>query len=134
MSELSNINLVTPLELLVSKEVKMAVMPGEDGDLGIMVKHTPLMTLLKRGFVKLYDEGNNLIEEIAVDGGVAEVNEQNITILCERAETVNAANKQMIEEKIKNCEKQINDHNHIISTSAKKESEFLTFVLNRINL
>ena len=35
MSELTNINLVTPLELLVSKEVKMAVMPGTDGDLGI---------------------------------------------------------------------------------------------------
>ena len=133
MSELTNINLVTPLELLVSKEVKMAVMPGTDGDLGVMVKHTPLMTLLRRGFVKLYDDGNNLIEEIAVDGGVAEVNEQNITILCERAEKVNAANKQMIEDKIKNCKKQINDHDDIISSSAKKESDFLTFVLNRIN-
>ena len=95
MSDLTNIDLVTPLQLLVSKEVKMAVMPGADGDLGIMVKHTPLMTLLRRGFVKLYDDGNNLIEEIAVDGGVAEVNEKNITILCERAETINAANKQI---------------------------------------
>ena len=133
MSELTNINLVTPLELLVSKEVKMAVMPGTDGDLGIMVKHTPLMTLLRRGFVKLYDDGNNLIEEIAVDGGVAEVNEQNITILCERAETINTVNKQIIEEKIKNCEKQINDHDDTTSTSAKKESDFLYFVLNKIN-
>jgi len=133
MSDLTNIDLVTPLQVLVSKEVKMAVMPGADGDLGIMVKHTPLMTLLRRGFVKLYDNGNNLIEEIAVDGGVAEVNEKNITILCERAETINAANKQMIEEKIKNCQKQINDNDDTISSSAKKESEFLTFVLNKIN-
>ena len=133
MSDSTNIDLVTPLQLLVSKEVKMAVMPGADGDLGIMVKHTPLMTLLRRGFVKLYDNGNNLIEEIAVDGGVAEVNENNITILCERAETINAANKQMVEEKIKNCQKQINDNDDTISSSAKKESEFLTFVLNKIN-
>ena len=133
MSDLTNIDLVTPLQVLVSKGVKMAVMPGADGDLGIMVKHTPLMTLLRRGFVKLYDNGNNLIEEIAVDGGVAEVNEKNITILCERAETINAANKQMIEEKIKNCQKQINDNDDTISSSAKKESEFLTFVLNKIN-
>ena len=58
---------------------------------------------------------------------------KNITILCERAETINAANKQIIEEKIKTCEKQINDNDDTISSSAKKESEFLTFVLNKIN-
>ena len=80
-----------------------------------------------------YLKNNNLIEEIAVDGGVAEVNEKNITILCERAETINVANKQIIEEKIKTCEKQINDNDDAISSSAKKESEFLTFVLNKIN-
>ena len=48
-------------------------------------------------------------------------------------ETINAANKQIIEEKIKTCEKQINDNDDTISSSAKKESEFLTFVLNKIN-
>ena len=46
MNELIKIEIVTPLELLKSKETKMSVLPGSEGELGIMSRHTPLMTLL----------------------------------------------------------------------------------------
>ena len=48
MNELIKIEIVTPLELLKSKETKMSVLPGSEGELGIMSRHTPLMTLLIR--------------------------------------------------------------------------------------
>ncbi len=133
MTDLTNLELVTPSELLVSRKVRLAVMPGIDGDLGIMVKHTPLMTLLKRGFVKLYDDANNLIEEIAVDGGVAEVNNKSIIILCERAEKIELSKKQIIEEKIKNVQKNLDNDDENISNSAREESDFLTYVLEKLN-
>ena len=63
MTENINIQLVTPLNILTSKDVSMAVLPGSEGDLGIMYRHTPMMTLLNRGFVKLF-EGNQLVENI----------------------------------------------------------------------
>ena len=46
MNELIKIEIVTPLELLKSKGTKMSVLPGSEGELGIMSRHTPLMTCL----------------------------------------------------------------------------------------
>ena len=78
MNELIKIEIVTPLELLKSKETKMSVLPGSEGELGIMSRHTPLMTLLNRGIIKLFDENNSVTDQIAVDGGVADVSEEGI--------------------------------------------------------
>ena len=133
MIEYTNIEIVTPLEVLISKEVKMAVLPGLEGDLGIMPKHTPLMTLLKRGILKLYNENSNIIEQIILDGGVVEVKEDTIQVLAERAEFLNPSNKQVIEEKLIDCKKQINNEDKAISNIAKQEEEFLTYVLEKIN-
>ena len=88
MNELIKIEIVTPLELLKSKETKMSVLPGSEGELGIMSRHTPLMTLLNRGIIKLFDENNSVTDQIAVDGGVADVSEDGITVLSERAEVL----------------------------------------------
>ena len=48
----------------------MSVLPGSEGELGIMSRHTPLMTLLNRGIIKLFDENNSVTDQIAVDGGI----------------------------------------------------------------
>ncbi len=133
MSEYTNIEIVTPLQVLISREIKMAVLPGLEGDLGIMLKHTPLMTLLKRGVLKLYDENSKIVEQIIVDGGVAEVKEKGIKVLSERAEFLNPSNKQIIEEKLIDCKKQINNEDKAISKIAKQEEEFFSFVLEKIN-
>ena len=133
MAEFTNLEIVTPLEVLISKEIEMVVLPGLEGDLGIMSKHTPLMTLLKRGVLQLYNENSKVIEQIIVDGGVAEVKEKGITVLSERAEFLNPSNKQVIEEKLIDCKKQINDEDKAVSNIAKQEAEFLTFVLEKIN-
>ena len=113
MSELIKINIVTPLELLKSKETRMSVLPGSEGELGIMSRHTPLLTLLDRGIVKLYDDNNSVSDQIAIDGGVADVSEEGITVLSERAEVIgpSSSNKQIIEEKIiVNSKKEFYDH------------------------
>ena len=98
-----------------------------------MPKHTPLMTLLKRGILKLYNENSNIIEQIILDGGVVEVKEDTIQVLAERAEFLNPSNKQVIEEKLIDCKKQINNEDKAISNIAKQEEEFLTYVLEKIN-
>ena len=133
MIEYTNIEIVTPLDVLISKEVKMAVLPGLEGDLGVMPKHTPLMSLLKRGVLKLYNKDSDIIEQIILDGGVVEVKEDTIQVLSERAEFLNQSNKTVIEEKLIDSKKQINNEDKAISNIAKKENEFLNYVLEQMN-
>jgi|TARA_B100001540_G_scaffold69335_1_gene62427 F-type H+-transporting ATPase subunit epsilon len=132
MTENINIQLVTPLNILTSKDVSMAVLPGSEGDLGIMYRHTPMMTLLNRGFVKLF-EGNQIVENIVIDGGVLEVNETGIIVLSERAEIIKNSNKQIIQEKLINSEKLAKNNDQSISSIANDESDFYRFVLNAFN-
>ena len=133
MSENSNLEIITPLDILISKEVRMAVLPGLEGDLGVMKKHTPLMTLLKRGVIKLYDSNNKITEQVVIDGGVAEVKSEKILVLVERAELASPENKQIVNEKIINSKKQINNLDPSISSLATEETNFLSYVLGKIN-
>ena len=133
MNELIKIEIVTPLELLKSKETKMSVLPGSDGELGIMSRHTTLMTLLNRGIIKLFDENNLVTDQIAIDGGVADVSEEGITVLCERAEVLgsNASNKQIIEEKINDLNLKLKKPEFQNDQTFKNEIDFFNFVLEK---
>ena len=135
MNELIKIEIVTPLELLKSKETKMSVLPGSEGELGIMSRHTPLMTLLNRGIIKLFDENNSVTDQIAIDSGVADVSEEGITVLCERAEVLgsNASNKQIIEEKINDLNLKLKKPEFQNDQTFKNEIDFFNFVLEKSN-
>ena len=135
MNELIKIEIVTPLELLKSKVTKMSVLPGSEGELGIMSRHTPLMTLLNRGIIKLFDENNSVTDQIAIDSGVADVSEEGITVLCERAEVLgpNASNKQTIEEKINDLNLKLKNPKFKDDQTLKNEIDFLNFVLDKSN-
>ena len=135
MNELIKIEIVTPLELLKSKETKMSVLPGSEGELGIMSRHTPLMTLLNRGIIKLFNEDNLVTDQIAIDGGVADVSEEGITVLSERAEVLGstASNKQIIEEKINDLNFKLKKPEFQDDQIFKSEIDFLNFVLEKSN-
>ena len=135
MNELIKIEIVTPLELLKSKGTKMSVLPGSDGELGVMSRHTPLMTLLNRGIIKLFDENNLVTDQIAIDGGVADVSEEGITVLSERAEVLgsNASNKQIIEEKINDLNLKLKKPEFQNDQTFKNEIDFFNFVLEKSN-
>ena len=79
MTNFVNIDIITPLKLVISKKVKMSVLPASEGDVGILYKH-PLMTILNRGIVKLYDE-NSISDQIVVDGGVADIYKDRLLFL-----------------------------------------------------
>ena len=135
MNELIKIEIVTPLELLKSKETKMSVLPGSEGELGIMSRHTPLMTLLNRGIIKLFNEDNLVTDQIAIDGGVADVSEEGITVLSERAEVLGstASNRQIIEEKINDLNFKLKKPEFQDDQTFKNEKDFLNFVLEKSN-
>jgi F-type H+-transporting ATPase subunit epsilon len=77
--------LVTPDRLVMSDDVYMVVVPGTEGESGIMAGHAPYMTTLKDGDVAVYRSAGGQPERIPVTGGFAEVGEQGLTILAESA-------------------------------------------------
>jgi F-type H+-transporting ATPase subunit epsilon len=76
--------LVAPERLLVAAEVDMVVVPGVEGDFGVLPLHSPFMSVLRPGVIETY-EGGQVVGRIFVGGGFAEVNERGCTVLAEEA-------------------------------------------------
>jgi F-type H+-transporting ATPase subunit epsilon len=77
--------LVTPDRLVMEDDVYMVVVPGTEGESGIMAGHAPYMTTLRNGEVAVYRTQGAQPEKIAVTGGFAEVSDTGLTVLAESA-------------------------------------------------
>jgi F-type H+-transporting ATPase subunit epsilon len=77
--------LVTPEKLVVSEEVHMVVVPGTEGEFGVMAGHAPSMSTLRDGDLAIYRSAGAAPERITVSGGFAEVSERGLTVLAESA-------------------------------------------------
>jgi F-type H+-transporting ATPase subunit epsilon len=79
--------LVTPERLVRSEEVHMVVVPGAEGDFGVLEGHAPFMSTIRNGELAIYRAGmTGEPERIAIEGGFAEVNDRGLTVLAERAD------------------------------------------------
>ena len=80
--------LVTPDKLVRSADVHMVVVPGTEGDFGVMAGHAPVMTTLKQNSeLAVYRAAGAVPEKISVSGGFAEVGDNGLTVLAETATT-----------------------------------------------
>lgn len=77
------LDIITPQESLYSGDVSMIQFPGADGSFEILNNHAPLVSLLKRGTIKLVNEGSSKEELIEIAGGVVELNNNIVTVLAE---------------------------------------------------
>ena len=77
--------LVTPEKLVRSEEVHMVVVPGTEGDFGVLEGHAPFMSTVRDGAIQVYCTAGGAPETIAIQGGFAEVNDKGLTVLAEHA-------------------------------------------------
>ena len=84
MAEL-HFELVTPDKLVMSDDVHMVVIPGAEGESGIMAGHAPYMTTLRNGEIAVYRSQGAQPERVPVTGGFAEVSDRGLTVLAESA-------------------------------------------------
>jgi F-type H+-transporting ATPase subunit epsilon len=75
--------LVTPDRQVMSEDVHMVVVPGTEGQSGIMAGHAPYMTTLTNGVIAVYRTAGAQPERIPVTGGFAEVSDRGLTVLAE---------------------------------------------------
>ena len=79
--------LVTPEKLVRSEDVYMVVVPGTEGDFGVLVDHAPVMAMVKDdAAIQVFKTAGSTPENIKVSGGFAEVSDRGLTILAETAE------------------------------------------------
>ena len=77
--------LVTPEKLVLSEDVHMVVVPGTEGEFGVMAGHAPYMSTLRDGELAVYRTAGGAPDRIPVSGGFAEVSERGLTVLAEKA-------------------------------------------------
>jgi len=77
--------LVTPERLLVSAVVEMVVVPGSEGNFGVLPGHAPFISTLRPGTVDIYDAARAITQRIFVAAGIAEVTPERCTVLADEA-------------------------------------------------
>jgi F-type H+-transporting ATPase subunit epsilon len=84
MADQIQFELVSPERLLVSEPVEMVVVPGTEGDFGVLPGHAPLVSTVRPGVIAVF-EGSKVVQRIFVAGGFAEVTGERCTVLAEQA-------------------------------------------------
>ena len=77
--------LVTPEKLLRSEDVHMVVVPGVEGDFGVLEGHAPFMSTIRDGEIRIHHTPGAQPETVPIQGGFAEINAAGLTVLAERA-------------------------------------------------
>lgn len=84
MADRIQFELVTPERLLLSEMVEMVVVPGTEGNFGVLPGHAPLISTIRPGTIDIY-EGQRMTRRIFVVSGIAEVTPELCTVLADEA-------------------------------------------------
>ena len=122
-------DLVSPENLIFNDEVGMIIVPGKDGDIGVLPGHSKLISSLRSGRVMIYGENKDLLKSFFVSGGFAEVNPEKCIVLGETVEEMNSLDKNLIEKEIQELQNKDTDESkqQILIANAKIEALHASF-------
>tara|TARA_B100000282_G_scaffold67360_1_gene45456 strand:- start:142 stop:528 length:387 start_codon:yes stop_codon:yes gene_type:complete len=99
MNNKINFDFVSPEASIVSSEVDMVLIPGVDGDAGILPDHSPFMTTLRQGIVEVtFEQGN--VKKYLVEGGFADITQDKMTILAETSLNLSDSDSKVLKSEI----------------------------------
>lgn len=121
--------LVSPERLIYAADVDMVVVPGAEGDFGVLPGHAPIISTLRPGALEVY-EGDRIGERFFVVGGFAEVAGERLTVLAEESIPLDELDRAMLEQQIKNAEEDVADaQNDASRDKARERLDHLTDIL-----
>jgi F-type H+-transporting ATPase subunit epsilon len=100
MADKFEFELVAPERLLLSRAVEMVVVPGAEGDFGVLPGHAPVISGVRPGVIEVY-EADKVTDRIFVAGGFAEVTPERLTVLAEVAQPVAEIDRAQVEQELK---------------------------------
>ena len=108
MADKVEFELVSPEKLLTSQPVDMVVVPGTEGDFGVLAGHAPMISTVRPGVIDVY-EGDRVIDRVFVAGGFAEVTETRCTVLAEQALPLADIDRGKVEQEVKDLSEDLDD-------------------------
>jgi len=119
------LEILTPNGEIFNGEVVSVVLPGEEGEFGVLARHASLTTLLEAGVIDIEKEDKS-VESILINWGVVHVDEEKVIVLVEGAVAIRGDNESSVANALEEAKKLINDiadsNPAIASVSAKIES------------
>lgn len=107
MAQTIKFELVSPERILMSEDVEHVVLPGSEGELGVLPGHSPAVVTLKPGMITVISGSGN--RKLFVKGGFAEVNPETLTVLAEHALDPAATDKGQVEKELAAAEQELAD-------------------------
>ena len=77
-----NLEIITPEQVIYNENIDLVIMPGIEGDFGILKNHLPFLTYLRLGLIYIYKE-KKIIDSFLVNTGIVEVTNQSCVLLTE---------------------------------------------------
>jgi F-type H+-transporting ATPase subunit epsilon len=109
MAETTAFELVSPEKLLISREVGMVIVPGAEGNLGVLPRHAPMISTVRAGVIEVFESRGAEAERIFVAGGFAEITPERCTVLAEEAVGVADIDRAAVEQQIKDLTEDVAD-------------------------
>ena len=110
MSEQFKLEIISPEKsFFLNDNVSEAIIPGYEGEMGILKDHISLISFLKPGIIKIFSKDGE--DNFYVDDGIAEFKENTLSILTSSIFNLKDQNKSFIENSIKDAEKELNKEN-----------------------
>ena len=103
MPDLVQFELVSPERLILSTEVEMVVVPGTEGNFGVLPGHAPLISTIRPGTIDIY-QGGAITERIFVVSGFAEVTPERCTVLADEAMSPDSLDRGTIDAELRTAE------------------------------
>lgn len=102
MADKLQFELVSPEKLLLSEQVGMVVVPGTEGNFGVLPGHALFISTVRPGVINVYEDGLPTISErIFVAGGIAEVTPERCTVLADEAVPLSALDRAVLESEMR---------------------------------
>jgi F-type H+-transporting ATPase subunit epsilon len=115
------LELVSPEQLLLSEQAEMIVVPGEEGDFGVLPGHSPVISNIRPGVLSVFKNGT-VSQRIFVASGFAEVTAERCTILAEGAEPVEDLDQAVVEQQIQTLREDVENADGDINRARADEA------------
>jgi F-type H+-transporting ATPase subunit epsilon len=123
--------LVTPERLLLSEMVEMVVVPGTEGNFGVLPGHAPLISSIRPGTIDVY-EGQTITRRIFIVSGIAEVTPERCTVLADEALPPDELDRSAIEAELQTVQGNLPSLREQVARATGTERDTLLIELRRL--
>ena len=118
-------DLVSPEQLVFNDKAGMIIVPGKEGDIGVLPGHSKFLSSLRSGRVMVYGEDKQLLKSFFLSGGFVEINPEKCIVLTDEVSEMSKLDKSTIEKQMQELQNDTSDESKKLYLIAKSKIEAL---------